>query len=212
MSSSSSPTSRSCSSAAERVITLLAIYGALLSTAVAAVQFWGFYSSRRFVHVQVRRSFDLEDEHVEFLISNRSNLNTRIREIMVGIYGVGGQAGFHMLWGSGLKAFKLSFDDAGDEIELPAILCPGDVVVCRYSSADAKRDIEYFSKKPFSWNKDDKLSNLFYLEVEHSRANTPIEVLFEMDVPHLNNLVAPWKRLTGARQRWRFWPVDRAQK
>jgi hypothetical protein len=67
------------------VITVLAIYGALLSTAIALFQFWGFYSSQRFVHIQVRRSFDLEHEYVEFLISNRSGLNTPIREIMIGI-------------------------------------------------------------------------------------------------------------------------------
>jgi len=86
--------------------TLVAIYGAILSTLIAALQIRNFYLSQKYVHIKIERTFDLEQEYFDFVISNRSSVVTEIREVMIGIYGVGGDVGFHVLWGSGVSLFK----------------------------------------------------------------------------------------------------------
>lgn len=155
---------------------LIAIYGAILSTLVAALQIRNFYLSQKFVHVKIERTFDLEQEYLDFVISNQSNMVTEIREVMIGIFGAGGKAGFHMLWGTGAALFKgAASDDKSEKLKTPTVLQPGETVVCRYSSTDAIRDIQYVSKSPIA--KEDTLSNLFYIEVEHSRSNKPKEVI-----------------------------------
>jgi len=151
----------------------IAIYGAILSTLIAFLQIRNFYLSQKFVHVQVRRWLSLEQETVEFIITNRANAVTEIREVMIGIFGVGGDAGFHQLWGSSANLFKGNGDDKkAKELEKPMLLAPGEAVVCNYSSRDAKQSIEFFSKPPM--REKDTLSNLFYLEIEHSRARGQI--------------------------------------
>jgi hypothetical protein len=194
------------------MITLIAIYGALLSTLIALLQMRQYYSSQKFVHVQVRRTRDLSQEYVEFVISNRSGLSTEIREIMIGAYGRGGEVGFHVLWGSGATPYKTTKPGRdGNKVDLPASLSPGETLVVRYSSSDALKDIQFFSREDaLPWQKDDKLSNLFYFEVEHSRANKPKEVLFEMDRNYLKDAVYSWREITSAKERLRLWPINRS--
>lgn len=70
---------------------IIAIYGAILSSIVAFLHIRSFYVAQQFVYVQINRSWNLEQEFVEFLICNRSNLVTEIREVMIGNYGNGGK-------------------------------------------------------------------------------------------------------------------------
>jgi hypothetical protein len=186
---------------------IIAIYGAILSTIVAFLHIRSFYVAQQFVYVQISRSWNLEQEFVEFLICNRSNLVTEIREVMIGNYGNGGKVGFHMLWGHSVSLFK----DARSKVKLPlpVVLSPGEAVTCTYSSGEAVADIEKFSKARVAAGMDDVNSNLFYVEVEHSRANRPREVMFEIGEEYLGGRTSSWRALTTWRNRWRFWPVDR---
>ena len=188
----------------------IAIYGAILSTMIAVLQIRNFYVSQKYVHVQIERSFDLEQEYLEFVICNRATMVTEIREVMVGNYGDGG-AGFHMLWGKGGDLFKgARRDHEAIKVRTPLTLQPGETVVCRYSSKDAVRDIEFFSKTPIDG--EDTYSNLFYIEIEHSRANRPKEVLFDMDGQYLNQLTTAWTDIAGLKARCSLWPVNRHYK
>jgi hypothetical protein len=186
----------------------IAIYGAILSTVIALLQIRSHWNSQKYIHIQLRRSIDLEHEYIDFIIGNRSSLVTEVREVMIGCYGLGGND-FHMLWARGQSLSKGStYAPAIMDIHTPCALGPGETLICRYASGDAVHDLEDFSQTPIG-DGDDKHSNLFVLEIEHSRSNKPKSMLFEMDPKYLGEAAMPWRSLASLKMRCVLWPVKR---
>ncbi|MCT7373914.1 hypothetical protein [Chelativorans salis] len=165
--------------------TVLALYGALLSTALAAVQIGTFLSSRRFLELVIGRSYDSTGETIEIKISNRSTAKTELHNIMIGICELS-EDGFTRLFSArGYDAFKIShfWGDRGDSLDLPFSLNPGESIYVNFSSQDANRfilrDRSFHPKKAV-------LANVFEIEIEHSQG-TPRRAYFSMDRSDLKN-------------------------
>lgn len=111
-----------------------------------------------------------------------------------------------MLWGHSLTLFK----DARSKVELPlpVVLSPGEAITCTYSSGEAVADIDNLSKVRVA-GMENVYSNLFYVEVEHSRTNRPREVMFEIGEKYLGERTSSWRAMTTWKNHWRFWPVNR---
>jgi hypothetical protein len=191
----------------ESATTWLAIYGAALSSLVAGLQIYRYFMESKFVVVDVQRGVDLTSESIHFRISNRSAQSTQIQEIMISGFGAGDDGDFHVIWGSGVSFFKLA--RVGDDIEeraaldLPYSLQPGESVWVNFTSEDCQRQIEYFTTPPFGAD-DFQQSDLFEIEISHSRSPSSYRMNFEIDPEYIQAPLEAWRTMVPFWQRRRF--------
>lgn len=189
---------------------LVAIYGAVVSTSVAVVQYIMYVEGRRYVYIGAHRALGTDIEFMTFKIANRSSDPVELQEVMIGNFGLGGAAGFHELHGQGFSIFK---DESGDEepeeeksLRLPFRLGAGESVCVFFSSKDANA---LSGPALPDWIGSIK-SNLFSIEATHSRRDQPVRVYFEMDRHYLSKSFSNWMDLVPRFRHWRFRPINRA--
>lgn len=189
---------------------IIAIYGAVVSTAVAIFQYIQYREGHRFVHMTVSRSYGTDSELVKLKLSNRSRGGVELQEAFAYNLGLGGEVGFHELEGRSIQVFK---DDGGHEFEadgslrMPLRLGPGESICAFFSSEDAEKfkgmDLDDF---PGAIR-----SNLFLFEVVHSRSDAPSKLYFEMERRYITSAFSNWIKLVPLHKRWKFRPIFSAQ-
>ena len=147
-------------------------------------------------------------EGLDFYITNRAKDATVIQEVMFGNYAMHPEVGFHYTWGRSCNLFKeRNRKDTKESIKLPFRLEAGDTVFCSYDSVKANDDIKFFSRASLSANEQN--SNLFSIDVEHSRSNKERTYLFELDPEYLVDSCIVWDNKVPLFQRWKYWPVQK---
>ncbi len=181
--------------------TALAIYGAVLSSVIAMFQIRNYILSMRFIDIEVHRYLGSQSELLEFTITNRSPEMTQVHGTMIEHYVWGGDVGFHSLWGAEVTPYRGHFEDP-DTVKMPYHLKSGEALKCRYSSEDANHDLRTFGAMETGSERDIN-SELFAIEISHSRERAPKRLLFQMDRRYLKypHLDVDWKQKLSFRQR-----------
>lgn len=185
--------------------TLIAIYGAIVSSVIAAIQIRKHLKEREFLTVKIERAYGEDGETIDFRISNTGGSMTRINEIFFNSNDIGNDGLIQKSNGYMAEVFVHSmWDEREERIKLPVNLLPGDTLYARLKpgghkvllSSSVRSDVSYV--------------NVFSLEVDHSQSSQRLEVHFSLSE------TGPFCQSTGLRQigradllRSRIWRLDR---
>lgn len=193
----------------------IALYGALLSTAVALVQLVQFNNSKKFLLGSISRSFGNKCEYIKLRIVNGSNSGVEIHQVHACNFGIGGEAGFHELVGQSIPLYKDDGRISDDEYEhsklseqkLPHRLEPGDSLCAFFSSTDAISMI----KMDLPTSRGQVHSNLFSFSIDHSRSTDSRNFYFELEKQYLGLSFSSWRKISSLQQRLRIRKISRIQ-
>jgi hypothetical protein len=144
----------------------IAIYGALLSTALGCITIYNFIRERRILRVKNNFSFGLEDADYDFVISNISARPFTIIDCMVSSLSKNEKGKLEVAWGISPRKVKSMFGDDEGELDLPILLHPGEVLIVRISSDDIIKQMKFDNRLDFGikWSKTENM----VLEITHS--------------------------------------------
>lgn len=183
----------------------IAIYGAVLSSLVAAFQIRKHMREREFLTVKIERAYGEDGETIDFRIANTGGSMTRINEIFFNSNEMGSDGLVEKSNGYMAELFVHSmWNEREESIELPVKLLPGDAIYARLKPGDHKVLLD--NKIRF----DVPYVNAFSLEIDHSQSPQRLEVHFSLSEG------GPFCKPSGLRNvgradliRSRIWCLDR---
>jgi len=155
--------------------TLIAVYGAVLSSVIAAIQVRKHMKEREFLTVKIERAYGEDGETIDFRIANIGGAMTRINEIFFNSNEMGNDGRIEKTNGQMAELFVHSmWDEREESILLPVKLLPGDAIYARLKPGGYKPllDSRIRSDVPYV--------NVFSLEIDHSQSPERLEIHFSL--------------------------------
>lgn len=163
----------------------IAIYGALLSTALGCITIYNFIRERRILRVEKHFSFSADPEigNYDFVISNISSRPFTIIDCMMNALSKTENNKVEMAWGLGPKKMSSLYDDDEGPLNVPMLIHPGEVLIVRITSDEIIQQIRRDNRIDFGikWMKTDNM----LLEITHSMSKHAHQTKFRLEMDEL---------------------------
>jgi hypothetical protein len=121
--------------------TIIAIYGAVLSTVLAMFSLGNYIRGRQYIVIETERSYGEKIEVVDFRIKNLSDRKTRIEEVMIENYVLDKKKEINGSSGREFSVFKTISYKGDKKLSLPFDLVSGETCYIRFDTNDAENFI-----------------------------------------------------------------------
>jgi|ERR1700680_415913 len=165
---------------------LLAVYGSILSTILAAITVQKYLNERRILSVEPHFSFDLEKAYYNFVIANISARPFTIIDCMFNNLAKTQKGELVPDWGIGPKKLSNLFgDQQPSELVLPLTLQPGEVLFVGLDSGDIIEQFSSYAATPIKTTDKWTPTVAMELEIVHSMSKKIHSTRFELQEKEL---------------------------
>lgn len=163
------------------ITTLVAIYGASLSTLLGAIAIYNFIREWQPLRAEKHVSFAEDNFFYSFIVANASKQSITILDCMINQYSKNPGGKLELSWGfSPYTQSSLYADPSDGPLEIPQVLKPGEVFIVGVKSEEIKKNIEFHKSSKASsqeWNPTRVMS----LTVKHSLSSREHELMFKLE-------------------------------